>query len=84
MAVARVAAQPCCGEREHRAQALAAGIDQMPGKLGDQLDIGSRAIEDDPVDMAHILLDKRNERRKARFRIARTGKLNDNSQGTFS
>jgi hypothetical protein len=34
--------------------------------------------------MAHILLDKRNERRKARFRIARAGKLNDNSQRTFS
>jgi hypothetical protein len=34
--------------------------------------------------MAHILLDKRNERRKARSRIARAGKLDDNSQGTFS
>ena len=36
----------------------------MPGKLGDQLDIGSRLIEDDAVDMGHVRLDKRDERRK--------------------
>ena len=41
MAVAVIAAQLGGGEGQHRAQALAAGIDQMPGKLGDQLDIGA-------------------------------------------
>ena len=56
----------------------------MPGKLGDQLDIGSRPIEDDAVDMGHVLLDKRDERRKARCRVVGAGKLNDNSQGTYS
>ncbi len=66
MAVAAIAAQLGGGEGEHGAQALAARIDEMPGKLGDQLDIGSRAVEDDAVDMGHVLLDKRNERRKAR------------------
>ena len=53
---------------------LAAGIDQMTGELGDQLDIGSRAVEDDAVDMGHVLLDKRDQRRKARFRVARRRK----------
>jgi hypothetical protein len=56
----------------------------MAGKLGDQLDIGSRTVEDDAVDMGHILLDKRDERLKARLRILRAGKFDDNSQGTFS
>jgi hypothetical protein len=31
--------------------------------------------------MGHVLLDKRNQRRKARFRIVGAGKLNNNSQG---
>jgi hypothetical protein len=31
--------------------------------------------------MRHVLLDKRDQRRKARSRVVRTGKLNDNSQG---
>jgi hypothetical protein len=31
--------------------------------------------------MRHVLLDKRNQRRKARSRLVRAGKLNDNSQG---
>ena len=53
----------------------------MAGELGDQLDIGPRPVEDDAVDMRHVLLDKRNQRRKAGSRIVRTGKLNDNSQG---
>ena len=64
MAVAVIVAQLGRRQREHWAQALAARIDQMPGKLGDQLDIGSRLIEDDAVDMGHVLLDKRDERRK--------------------
>ena len=35
-------------------------------------------------DMGHVPLDKRDERRKARCRIAGAGKLNHNSQGTYS
>ena len=38
----------------------------MAGKIGDQLDIGPRAVEDDVVDMTHILLDKREQWREAR------------------
>ena len=56
----------------------------MPGKLGDQFDIRSGAVEDDAVDMSHVLLDKRNQRREARSWIVRAGKLNHYSQGTFS
>ena len=84
MAVAAIAAQLRGGQRQHRAQALAAGIDQMPGKLGDQFDIRPGAVEDDAVDMSHVLLDKRNQRREARSWIFRAGKLNHYSQETFS
>ena len=56
----------------------------MPGKLGDQLDIRSRPVEDDAVDMGHVPLDKRDERRETCLRVAAAGKLNDNSQRTYS
>jgi hypothetical protein len=82
MAIARVATQLRCPEREHWAQALAPGIDEMARELRDQLDIRAGAVENDAVDMRHILLDKRDERRKARSRIACAGELDDNSQGT--
>ena len=59
MAVATIAAELRCGDGEHRPEALAARIDQVTGKLGDQLHIGTGAIEDDAVDMPHILVDKR-------------------------
>ena len=55
-------------------------FDQMSGKIGDQLDIGAGAIEDDAVDMTHILLDKREQRRKACPWITRIGKLDNDSQ----
>jgi hypothetical protein len=35
MPVAAIAAELGRGKRQHRPQALSAGIDQMPGKLGD-------------------------------------------------
>jgi hypothetical protein len=54
----------------------------MAGKLGDQLDIGSGAIEDDAVDMGHVVLDKRHQRREAGPWIIRAGKLNYNAQRT--
>ena len=82
MAVATVAAELRRGDGEHGPQALAAGIDQMPGKIGDQLDIGTGTIEDDAVDMTHILLDKRKQRRKACPWITRIGKLDNDSQRT--
>jgi hypothetical protein len=34
--------------------------------------------------MSHVLLDKRDQRGKARFGVVGTGKLNDNSQGDVS
>jgi hypothetical protein len=77
-----VAAELRRGDGEHWSQALAAGIDQVPGQIWDQLDIGAGMIEDDAVDMIHILLDKREQRRKACLWIACIGKLNDDSQKT--
>ena len=53
----------------------------MPRKLRDQLDIGAGTVEDDAIDMPHIRFDKRDQRLKARFRIAGTGKLDDDTQG---
>ena len=67
MAVAVIVAQLGRRQREHRAQALAARIDQMPGKLGDQLDIGSGRSRMMRLTWRHVLLDKRDERRKARL-----------------
>ncbi len=80
MAGALIAGQLGGGDGQHRPEALAAGIDQMPRELGDQLHIGAGAVENDAVDMAHILRDKRDERRKACLWVTRTGKLNNNSQ----
>jgi hypothetical protein len=81
MSVAFIAAQARGGEGEHGAQALAARVDQMAGKLRDKLDIGPRAVEDDVVDMSHVLVDKRGERLKTRLRIVSPSKLDDNSHG---
>jgi hypothetical protein len=82
MTLAPVAAKLRRGYGKHRPQALAAGIDEMAGEIWDQLDIGTGTVEDDAVDMTHILLDKREQRRKACPRITRTGKLDNNSQKT--
>jgi hypothetical protein len=84
MAIALIAAQPSRGEGKHRPKPLAARVDEVVGKLGDKLDIGSGTVEDDVVDMAHVLLDKRDERLKTRLRIVSAGKLDDNSHGIFS
>src|SRR5262245_16451959 len=78
MSVALIAAQARGGDG---AQALAARVDQMAGKLRDKLDIGPGAVEDDVVDMSHVLLDKRGERLKTRLRIVSPSKLDDNSHG---
>jgi hypothetical protein len=83
MGVARIAAELRRGDSKHGPEAFAAGIDQMPGELGDQLDIGAGAIENDAIDMRHVGFDKPNQGRKARARIAGTGKLNDDTQGVL-
>ena len=80
MAVALIGAELGRRDGEHGTKPLAAGIDEMAGELGDQFDIRSRAVEDDAVDMGHVLLDKRDQRGKARPGVAAAGKLNDNSQ----
>ena len=62
-------------------QPLAARVDQVMSKFGDKLDIGPGPVEDDVVDMSHVLLDKRDQRLKTRLRIVSFGKLDDNSHG---
>ena len=84
MAVAGVAAHSGGGERQHRAQPLAAGIDQMPGQLRDHADLGLRLLDDDTVDALHIGFDELDQRLDARLRIACLAQLNDNPQGTSS
>src|SRR5262249_13835494 len=79
VAVTLVRAELGGGDGEHWTQALAAGIDQVAGKLWDQLDIRSRTVEDDAVDMGHVPLDKRGQRSQARLGVT-AGKLYDNSQ----
>ena len=83
MPVPAITAELGRGERQHGPQALSAGIDQMPGKLGDQLDIRTRPVEDDAVDMGHVVLDKRDERRETGARVVPAGKLNHNAQRTL-
>src|SRR4029453_4409280 len=82
MPVAAIAAELGRCESQHRPQALSAGIDQMPGKLGDQVDIPTRPVEDEAVDMGPVLLDKRDERRETGARVVPAGKLNHNAQRT--
>ena len=65
MAVAAIAAELRRAERQHRPQPLAAGLDQMVGELGDQLDVGAGARQDDGVDAAHVRGDKPGERARA-------------------
>ena len=55
-------------------------LDQMAGEIGDQLDIGPCPVEDDVVDMTHILLDKRKQQREARPWITCIGKLYNDAQ----
>ncbi len=52
-AVALVAAHAGGGDRQHRPQPLAAGIDQVPGDLGDQADVGAGLGQHDLVDPLH-------------------------------
>jgi hypothetical protein len=66
----RVVAQLGGGDGQHRAQPLAAGIDQVMGELGDHLDLGHGLVEDDAVDAVHVLGDEVQERLQAFRRAA--------------
>ena len=48
------AAQHRAGNGHHRAHALAAGGNQMPGELRDQRDLACHPVDDGGVDPGHI------------------------------
>ena len=58
-------------DSEHRAQPLAARIDQVVGQFRDHIDIGDRLVENEPVDGCHVLGDKIQQRLKVAGRIMR-------------
>ena len=59
MTVAVIAAGLGRRQGQQRAQALAAGIDQMPRQIGDQLDAGRHALMDQLVGGLHVGGDQR-------------------------
>lgn len=65
---------------QHRTQPFAAGINQVPGKFGDQVDVGSRLIKDDPVDVAHIVADQLKKLIKTWLWLTCVRELNDYTQ----
>ncbi len=50
---AAIAEHRRCGDRQHRPEPLAAGIDEMARDLGDHADLGPGAVEDQFVDALH-------------------------------
>ncbi len=54
MACAASAAQFRCRDRQHWPQSLAAGINKMMRKLGNQVDIRYRLVENDTVYRCHV------------------------------
>ena len=62
MVRAAIAAEPGRGQREQRAQALAAGADQMRRHLGDARRVpAGHALADQPGDPVHVLGDQGEE-----------------------
>ena len=59
MPVADVTAHARGGEGEQRAQALAAGIDEVPGEVGDKGDGAAQPVVDDAIGRGHILRHQR-------------------------
>jgi len=55
MVLARIAAHACANECQHRAQAFAAAIDQMAGKVRDHGNIRGQPLPDQLVNRIHIL-----------------------------
>ena len=62
VAPAPVAAEAGRGERQHGAQPLAAGGDDVPGELRNQENVGAHVLQDDGVDRLQIRPGKRGER----------------------
>lgn len=52
----------------------------MPGKFRDQVDIRTRLVENNPVHIAHIVVDEFQEMFKARFWLASIRELNHYTQ----
>jgi hypothetical protein len=75
-----IAAHPRCRDGEHGAQTLAAGINQVPGKLGDQIYIGAGFVHDDAVDARHVIANEIEQKLQTGFRLSRARKWNYYSQ----
>ncbi len=82
VAVAGIAGQQRHRESQHRAQALAAGIDQMIGNLGYHGDIGPGAGQDRGVYPFHIARDQISEAVNRGRSV--TFKRNDDGQQSVS
>ena len=79
---ALIAAHARGGQRQHRPDALAAGVDQVAGDLGDQLDVAARMAEDLLVHPLHVAMRELDERLDARaLLVARSVERNDDSHG---
>ena len=77
-----VAAQLGGCDGQHRAETFAAGIDQVVGQLGDELDFRYGLVENDAIDRLHVLVDNLEQRCEA-FRLARLIQGDDYSHGKF-
>ena len=66
MARAFVAAEFGRGDGQHGPEPLAARIDQVPGKFGDQFDVRARLGQDDRIHLGHAGGDKPQERLQRR------------------
>ena len=77
-----VAAHARCSQGQHRADALAAGIDQVVGDLGDQFDVAPGMAEDRLVHPLHVGERELDEGLDARpLLVARSVERNDDSHG---
>ena len=61
MTAAAIAAEPRRGQRQHRAEPLAAGGDEVAGELRDQRHRALHALEDEGVDLPQVLADELDE-----------------------
>ena len=84
VSLAPIAGQLGCRDGQHGAKPLAARVDQMVGKLWNELDVGHRLVEDDPVYPRHLSAHEIEQRLQARSRIARTLNGDHNTQCAHS
>ena len=68
VAVATVAAHLRGRQRQHRPEALAAGVDEVPRDLGNEFHVGPGARPDQGVDPRHSLRSEAKQRLDARAR----------------